>query len=580
MATFCRVLNGGALVTACTAPTQLTLSANNVGFGQTVTLSWSGAQGGAGNPIAGYEVYRDGALLQTVQTASLDVQSPAQNGSYTFTVRTKGTIPGFDSPVSTASAVLTSLVTACTAPTQLTLSANNVGFGQTVTLSWTGVQGGTNNPIAGYQVYRDGVSLGTVTQASMAVQSPAQNGSYTFTVRTKGTIPGFDSPVSVASATLTSLVTAPATPASVWLSAQDVKLSGSATLSWSAAAGGTNNPVAGYAIYRGGAAFTTVAAGVTTLVVTAPATDGASYAFAVKAKGAVAGFDSAASAAVTLTAHAPQHVDSYFTASGTYTVPWWAERVDVTCIGGGASGTNGGWSQGGETGCPGGGGGSGYIGHWSGVAVSPGAAVAVTVGAGGSVPSGYFAVGKTGGTSKLGSLVSANGGNGGPTQGNANSSTSYAAGGNGGFGGGGGARSGGQGCGAGGNGVSWTAGSTYGGGRSASNPSLIAIYALVGGGGAMNGTNGTTRDAKSDVNNGGVTTAIAQTYAFQDASTARYLGPGGRGGSGNGGFGGYGGYANGRSGTAYGTGGTGGGVWGNGAAGVSGLVAVRAWRYL
>ena len=54
MATFCRVMNGGALVTACTAPTQLTLSANNVGFWQTVTLSWTGAQGGAGNPIAGY----------------------------------------------------------------------------------------------------------------------------------------------------------------------------------------------------------------------------------------------------------------------------------------------------------------------------------------------------------------------------------------------------------------------------------------------------------------------------------------------------------------------------------------------
>ena len=76
MATFCRVMNGGALVTACTAPTQLTLSANNVGFGQTVTLSWTGAQGGAGNPIAGYEVYRDGALLGTVTQASMAVQSP------------------------------------------------------------------------------------------------------------------------------------------------------------------------------------------------------------------------------------------------------------------------------------------------------------------------------------------------------------------------------------------------------------------------------------------------------------------------------------------------------------------------
>ena len=59
------VVNGSALVTACTAATGLSLSANNVGFGAQVTLSWSGAAGGAGNPIRGYEVYRDGALLTT-----------------------------------------------------------------------------------------------------------------------------------------------------------------------------------------------------------------------------------------------------------------------------------------------------------------------------------------------------------------------------------------------------------------------------------------------------------------------------------------------------------------------------------
>ena len=280
------------------------------------------------------------------------------------------------------------LVTACTAPTQLTLSANNVGFRQTVTLSWTGAKGGAGNPIAGYEVYRDGALLGTVTQASMAVQSPAQNGSYAFTVRTKGAIPGFDSPVSTVSAVLTSLVTAPATPASVWLSAYDVKLSGSATLSWSAAAGGTNNPVAGYEVYRDGAAFTTVAAGVTTLVVTAPATDGADYVFTVKALGTVAGFDSAASAAVTLTAHAPQHVDSYFTASGTYTVPWWAERVDVTCIGAGGGGSA-------RFGDGGGGGGGGRAAHTTSVPSKKGGAGLNT--SGGNYGTGTYGVSGGGG---------------------------------------------------------------------------------------------------------------------------------------------------------------------------------------
>lgn len=491
MATFCRVLNGGALVTACTAPTQLTLSANNVGFGQTVTLSWSGAQGGAGNPIAGYEVYRDGALLQTVQTASLDVQSPAQNGSYTFTVRTKGTIPGFDSPVSTASAVLTSLVTA------------------------------------------------------------------------------------------------PATPTNVRLSKTDVKLSGTATLQWSAVADGTNNPVAGYAIYRGGAAFTTVAAGVTTLVVTAPTTDGASYAFTVKALGTVAGFDSAASSAATLTAHAAQHVDSYFTSSGTYTVPTWAERVDVTCIGAGGGGSA--YYGDGTGGC---GAGSGYIAHKTGIAVTPGTNVSITVGAGGarglnSAPAGNKSrSGVNGGASKFGTLLTANGGQRGIVHDGTVNPT--ARGGSGGAGGGGGGRASGA-----SSNTSLSGGpglNTSGGGTG------TGTYGVSGGGGGgykgTSGTAGAGGNWGATPTNGGTGANTDEYYCFQDASSARYLyAQGGDGGAGiygaTPGAGGRGGNV-GRdargaalAGSGYGHGGRGSDDQAdNSAAGGAGLVAVRAWRYL
>lgn len=479
------------------------------------------------------------------------------------------------------------LVTACTPPTHLTLSANNVGFRQTVTLSWTGAKGGAGNPIAGYEVYRDGLSLGTVTQASMAVQSPAQNGSYTFTVRTKGTIPGFDSPVSSASAVLTSLVTAPATPASVWLSAYDVKLSGSATLSWSAAAGGTNNPVAGYAIYRGGAAFTTVAAGVTTLVVTAPATDGAGYAFTVKALGTVAGFDSAASAAVTLTAHAPQHADSYFTASGTYTVPWWAERVDVTCIGAGGGGSARIGDA--EGGC---GGASGYISHGVGVAATPGTAVAVTVGAGGargleSAPYGDKSrSGVDGGASSFGSLHAAGGGQRGIVH--SPDVPEYHRGGNGGAGGGGGGRA---------TNAASVISTRGGGGYNTSGGDYgNGTYGVSGGGGG--GYKGTSGGSGSGGNwgatptNGGTGANTDEYYCFQSASSARYLyAQGGNGGAGTygatPGAGGRGGNV-GRdargaalAGSGYGHGGRGSDDQAdNSAAGGAGLVAVRAWRYL
>ena len=430
------------------------------------------------------------------------------------------------------------LVTACTAPTQLTLSANNVGFGQTVTLSWTGAMPGAGNPIAGYEVYRDGALLGTVTQASMAVQSPAQNGSYTFTVRTKGAIPGFDSPVSAASATLTSLVTAPATPASVWLSAYDVKLSGQATLSWNAAAGGANNPVAGYAIYWGGADFTTVAAGVTTLVVTAPATDGASCAFTVKALGTVAGFDSAPSQAVTLTAHAPQYADVFLTQSGTYTVPWWAESLRVCCIGGGGGRGAPGYNYG--TTYPGGGFGGGGTGEKTELALSagqftPGASVQVTVGGGGIAAPNAFEAGRAGGATSFGSLLTARGGLGG-SPGDASSSSSAPNGGAGGAGGIGGA----------------------GGGWSRYGPNSTQI--------GRQGANGESWSLPA---------SDAAYYPFSDPSTGRRLGTGGAGGTGVGPGNGETGNTS-MAGTRYGSGG-GNNNDGNGTAG---LIAVRIGRYL
>ena len=464
------------------------------------------------------------------------------------------------------------LVTACTAVTSLSLSANNVGFGAQVTLSWSGAQDGAGNPIRGYEVYRDGALLTTVTGTSCAVTSPAGNGRYTYTVRALGSIEGFDAPVSTASATLTSVVTACKAPTSVRLSAADVRIGKNVTLSWSGAAGGTNNPIAKYQVNRNGAYLTETTG--TSCAVTAAGTAGTKYTYTVYAIGSVSGWNSGASGGATLTAHGEEHVDSYFTSSGTYTVPSWAERVDVSCIGGGASGTSGGYAQFGTHGCPGGGGGSGYITHIIGAPFTLNTQISIAVGAGGSATTDYFTVGKRGGTSAWGGTVSAEGGYGGPTQGPANGENSACAGGNGGFGGGGGAQSGNQQCGTGGNGYG-----TFGGGRSASNSNLIIYYASVGGGGSYKGTNGVLRNKKENTDNAGITSSTAQLYAFQDPAAQRYLGPGGDGGSCDA-FGGRGGHASSVSGASYGTGGKGGNLWEGGAAGQSGLVAIRAWRYL
>lgn len=491
------------------------------------------------------------------------------------------------------------LVTACKAVTAVSLSANNVGFGAGVTLSWSGAAGGAGNPIRGYEVYRDGVLLTTVFDGtSCTVTSPTSNGSYKYTVKALGRIPGFDAPVSTASATLTSKVSAPTAPTSVWLSATDVRIGKSVTLSWSGAAGGTNNPVAKYHVYRGGAYLTETTG--TSCAVTASGTAGGKYTYTVYSIGSVSGWNSGASAGVTLTAHGAEYVDSYFTSSGTYTVPSWAERVAVTVISGGGGGAG---SSGGYHAYGGGGGGSGFPYTQDSASVQASKVLTITVGAGGSAGPNHDGSisydgtpGGTGGTSSIawsgGTSISASGGQGGKT-GNWQGS---------GVGGSGGAGGGGGGTGA--NGDSRTSSAGGKGMGTNGGAGVTGTYGVAGGGGgSYYGTNGSPGNGGAwggGNGYGGVGISTNDYYCFRDKSTQRYSNmTGGNGGPGHGaatgGGGGYGGQigkdASGATvtGIGYGRGGNAGGGNGSGSsgttvvnstAGQSGLVAIRVWRYL
>lgn len=96
-----------------------------------------------------------------------------------------------------------------------------------------------------------------------------------------------------------------------------------------------------------------------------------------------------------------------FTTSGTFTVPTGVTAVKVTCIGGGGSG---GSSSGQLYG--GGGGGSSTPGMVWITGLTPGASISVTVGAGGTGPTGNN-TGASGGTSSFSTYISASGGGGG-----------------------------------------------------------------------------------------------------------------------------------------------------------------------
>lgn len=95
----------------------------------------------------------------------------------------------------------------------------------------------------------------------------------------------------------------------------------------------------------------------------------------------------------------------------TFTVPAGVTSIEVILGGGGgAGGSSGDGSSGGLTGNPGAGGHAGGV-AWGRYAVTPGAGLAVTVGAGGAPAAG--AAGGNGGSSSLAALLSATGGDGG-----------------------------------------------------------------------------------------------------------------------------------------------------------------------
>lgn len=260
-----------------------------VSAGSNVTLSWTGANG-TNNPITSYTIKRNGADYKTgITGSSLTVPSHSSSGSsYYYSVQPIGSY-------SNGSAVNSPTVysyVACTAPTNLSVSANNVAPSASVTLSWSGAGGGGSyNTITGYLIYRSTAYNGTYshiatvdstsTSGSATVTAPSGNGSsYYYKIITRGNRAnsGYSGYTS-----LTCSFSAPSV-SNVSLSSQYAASSGSVTLSWSAA-NGTNNPVQSYTILRGGSAWKT---GVTggSYTITAHATAGQSYQYAVQAIGA------------------------------------------------------------------------------------------------------------------------------------------------------------------------------------------------------------------------------------------------------------------------------------------------------
>ena len=291
--------------TACGAPTAVSVSSTNVAPGAGVTLSWSGATAGISNGITGYQIFRSDSTggsysyIATVYTSagsgSTTVTAPTGNGSsYYYKVLTLGNVVGYDSGQSSAYAALTCSFSAPSAPSTVTIGGGTSAYaaaGTNVTLAWSGAGAGTNNPITGYHIYRDGAYYAATTGTSYSVPAHGTAGnSYTYTVYTLGTYANSGA----STGRIVYTYGAPTAPISVSVSDSNPDAGTNVTLSWSGAGAGSYNSITGYQVYRAtyadgtytylGEVSTTNTSG--SMQVTSHATMGSAYYYKVYTVGA------------------------------------------------------------------------------------------------------------------------------------------------------------------------------------------------------------------------------------------------------------------------------------------------------
>jgi chitodextrinase len=239
---------GGMLIvpadtTAPTAPTGLWGGAVSSG----INLIWNGSTDNVG--VAGYNVYRDGALIGTTAALYYIDTGLTPLSSHVYQVAAydaSGNISGLSNSLS---ATVAADKTPPSVPTQLaaqTLSPSQIA------LTWAAST--DNVAIANYTVYRNGSAIATVTSTSYTDSGLASWTSYTYAVSATDT-----SGNSSAQSSTISARTADGTPPSIpaQLAAQVISAS-QINLTWAAST--DNVAVASYTVYRNGNSVATTTA--------------------------------------------------------------------------------------------------------------------------------------------------------------------------------------------------------------------------------------------------------------------------------------------------------------------------------
>ena len=225
-------INYEQMATPPSAPINLNLSNNNVAPSTPVTLSWD-ASSANGNTSITYTVNKNGTAIGTTTNTSYTVTSPSTKSSDAYTVTATGNLVSGSN--TSSSITLTSTYTDPSGVTKILVNdKSSIYIGTTnkptLTLSWSGASGGTNNSIAGYQVYKDGSAYGSQLSSSANSLTVTDSGYYTVGVIGKysNSIPAHSSTSIKATV---NIINDPTTPT---ISSYSTKVGGDASYSWNA----------------------------------------------------------------------------------------------------------------------------------------------------------------------------------------------------------------------------------------------------------------------------------------------------------------------------------------------------------
>jgi chitodextrinase len=138
-----------------------------------VDLAWNASTDNVG--VVGYQIFRDNAQIATSSSASYSDTGVQPNSTHTYYVVAFDAGGNFSDPSNTAAATTPSDTTPPSAPTNLTATAVS---DTRVNLAWTASTDDVG--IAGYQIFRDSVQIGTTVSTSYADTTTQANVSYSY----------------------------------------------------------------------------------------------------------------------------------------------------------------------------------------------------------------------------------------------------------------------------------------------------------------------------------------------------------------------------------------------------------------